>query len=265
MRGARSPAAKLAVSALATVLAATFIPAAHAQQGGTASPIYLGSMMAASGVQPVTDNQIFSHLLLNQLEDRSTGSRNRFRWEGQGWIGTDYDRLWLKSEGNVNRTGTMSDGRQEALYGRAISTYFDLQAGVRTDLDSSRGRTWAALGVQGLAVYWFDLEATVYASDSGHFAARLEGSYDLLITQRLILQPQAELNFYSKDDRGRGVGSGLSSFDTGLRLRYEISRKFAPYVGVTYEERFGHSADFARREGERAHDLRFVFGARIWF
>ena len=165
----------------------------------------------------------------------------------------------------MGKSGRVEDGRHEFLYDRAISPYFDLQAGLRTDLDSGTTRNWAAFGFQGLLPYFFDLEATGYVSDRGHLAARLAVSYDLLITQRLILQPEAELNFYSKADPGRSIGSGLSDIDAGVRLRYEISRKFAPYLGVAYQGKFGQTADFARREGEAAQGVRFAFGIRSWF
>ena len=217
------------------------------------------------GMQPVMDRSIYYHALLDQAEDRWNGRDHSFRYDSQAWAGTDYDKLWLKSEGLVGRAGRFTDGRHELLYDRAISTYFDLQGGVRVDLDDNRTRTWAAFGVQGLSVYFFDVEATGYVSDEGHYAARLKASYDLLLTNRLILQPEAELNFYSKSDPGRGTGSGLSDIDAGLRLRYELSRKFAPYVGVSYSGRFGQSANFARREGEAPHQARFVFGVRTWF
>ncbi len=150
------------------------------------------------------------------------------------------------------------------LYDRAISTYFDLQTGVRIDLDNGRQRTWFALGVQGLAVQFFSVEATAYVSSGGHFAAKLNASYDLPITNRVFLQPQAELNVYTKDDPGQGVGSGLGELDTGVRLRYEITRKFAPYVGAVYTKVFGPTATFSRREGSPVSDLRFVFGIRVW-
>lgn len=217
------------------------------------------------GMPPVMDNTIFYHALLEQAEDRWNGRNHEFRYDGQAWAGTDYDKLWLKSEGLVTSQGRFEDGRHELLYDRAISSYFDLQAGVRVDLDSAKTRTWAAFGVQGLSVYFFDVEATAYVSDSGHYAARLKASYDLLITNRLILQPEAELNFYTKSDPGRRTGSGLSDIDAGLRLRYELSRKFAPYVGVSYSGLFGQSATFARREGESPHQVRFTFGVRTWF
>lgn len=234
--------------------------AAWAQDQARVAPFeYIG------GMQPVMDRSIFYHAMLDQLEDRWNGRNHEFRYDGQAWAGTDYDKLWLKSEGLVTNRGQFSDGQHELLYDRAVSSYFDVQAGVRVDLDDLKTRTWAALGVQGLAAYFFDVEATAYASDNGHFAARLKASYDLLITNRLILQPEAELNFYSKSDPGRRTGSGLSDIDAGLRLRYEFSRKFAPYIGVSYTGRFGQSASYARQEGENPHSVRLALGVRTWF
>jgi copper resistance protein B len=213
---------------------------------------------------PVMDTGIFAHVLLDQLEGRFNGTNTEFRWEGQGWLGTDYNKLWVKSEGTYT-DGALEDSQQQFLYSRAVTTYFDVQAGLRSDLDSRPARNWGALGIQGLAPYFFDLEITGYASSQGHFAAKFEASYDLLITQRLILQPQLELNLYSKADPARLVGAGFSDIDTGLRLRYEISRKFAPYIGVVYEGKFGQTAIFARQAGESTGDFRFVFGVRAWF
>jgi copper resistance protein B len=239
---------------------------AQAQPPADPTPkIILPGMEQGSTIAPVMDNSIFAHVLLDQFEGRIGGGQNGFRWDGQAWIGTDYDKLWLKSEGFARGRGGVEDGRHELLYDRALTTFLDLQAGVRADWDSARGRTWAALGVQGLAPLFFDYEVTGYLSDSGHAALRLAGSYDLLITQRLILQPEIEVNFYSKADPARGIGAGLSEIDTGLRLRYEISRKFAPYVGVVYAGRFGQTARFARQEGEGATAVQFVFGIRSWF
>lgn len=215
---------------------------------------------------PVMDNQIMWHVLFDQLEGRTNGPDNEFRWDGQGWIGTDMNKLWFKSEGFVEN-GKASDGDTEALYDRPIPylRYFDAQAGVRYDLDSDRGRTWGAIGIQGLAPNFFDFEPTFYFSNRGRFAGRLMGSYDLLITQRLILQPEIEMNFYSKRDPSRAIGSGLSDLDTGLRLRYEIGRKFAPYIGVAYTGKFGESTDFTRAGGGIVNDVRFVFGIRVWY
>jgi len=212
------------------------------------------------------EDRIFWHLLFNQLEGRTNGPDNEFRWDGEAWIGTDMNKLWLKSEGFVEN-GRASDGITEALYDRPIPhlRYFDVQAGVRYDLDSNPGRTWGAIGIEGLAPNFFEFEPTFYFSDGGRVAGRVNGSYDILFTNRLILQPQFELNFYSKSDPGRGIGSGLSELDTGLRLRYEISRKFAPYIGVAYSGKFGETADFTRVEGGIVNDVRFLFGIRVWY
>jgi copper resistance protein B len=214
---------------------------------------------------PVMDNRIYTHVLFNQLEGRSNGSGSQLRWDGEGWVGTDMNRLWVKSEGFVNGS-TVSDGDQELLYDRPIPRmrYFDAQVGVREDLDSGPRRTWGAVGIEGLAPHFFEFEPTFYFRDGGNVAGRLEGSYDLLLTQRLVLQPEAELNFYSKDDPGRGTGSGFSDLDTGIRLRYAISRKFAPYVGFAYSGKYGGTASYARQSGEAVSSPTFVFGVRVW-
>lgn len=215
---------------------------------------------------PVDDDTIFGHVLFDQLEGRTNGKDTGLRWEGQAWVGTDYNRIWLKSEGSL-QNGVVDDGLTWIEYSRPIPflRYFDWQAGVRYDLDSAPGRLWGAVGIEGLAPGFFELEATFFFREAGHLAGRLEASYDLLITNRLIVQPQAELNFYSKNDRPRAIGSGFSEIDTGLRLRYEISRKFAPYVGITYTGQFGDTRRFVRDEGELVDDVRFVFGVRVWY
>ncbi len=220
--------------------------------------------MSSAPIGMPMEDMFYVHAVLNQLEGRF-GAGNSFRWSGEAWAGTDSNRLWLKSEGEVNSHGDMQDGQQEIFYDRPITPYFDLQAGLRSDIDSNAGRTWAAFGVQGLAPCFFEVSATAYASDRGHYAAKLEGSTDLLITQRLILQPQIEMNFYTKNDPARGIGSGFADLDTGLRLRYEITRKFAPYIGVTYAGTFGGTADFAHAVGEPTGDLHFTIGVRTWF
>jgi copper resistance protein B len=212
---------------------------------------------------PVMDQHVFYHALLNQLEGRF-GDSKTFRWSGEAWAGTDSHRVWFRSEGKLT-DGLLDDGQHELFYARPISPYFNVLAGGRYDLDSLPGRGWGALGIEGLAPLFFRVGATGYVSGDGHFGAKLEGSYDLLITQRLILQPQIEMNFYTKDDPARHVGAGLAEIDAGLRLRYEITRKFAPYVGVTYEGKFGRTADFIRAEGGPTNQVRFAIGARAWF
>jgi copper resistance protein B len=234
-----------------------------AQATGTDTKSGTGSSPSGLG-EPIDDNSLFAHVLLDELEGRTNGPDTEFRWEGEGWAGNDFNRLWIKSEGFVSRS-KVEDGDHEVFYDRPMTTYFDAQLGMRADLDSGPQRYWGAFGIEGLLPYFFSLSATGYVRDSGHLAGKLEGSYDLLLTQQLILQPQAELNFYSKQDPGRGLGTGLTDIDTGLRIRYEISRKFAPYLGMAYGGVFGKTAHFARAENGIRNDVRFVFGMRAWY
>lgn len=221
---------------------------------------------AAPYGNPIPDNRVYVHGFFDQLEGR-LGNGAYGRWDGQAWIGDDHNRLWFKSEGRYNpaNRGRMEDGDHELLYDRPISPYFDVQAGVRVDLDSSRTRTWAALGIQGLAIGFWNVAATMYASDSGHYALRTNASYDLYLTQRLVLQPQFETNWYTAEDRGRGIGAGLSDIDSGLRLRYDITRKMSPYVGVSYQRWFGGTESLRRQTHDRIEDVRFLVGLRSWF
>lgn len=249
--------AAFAAAALATCLGSP----ANARPSSLTTPGY-----TQYGEPPVEDDTIFYHLLFNQLEGRTNGPRTGFRWDGEAWIGTDANKLWFKSEGFAEQ-GRASDGDSEALYARPIPRlrYFDAQVGIRYDLDSNRGRTWGAIGVSGLAPYWFQFEPTLYFSGEGRFAGRIVGSYDLLITNRLIAQPEFEVNFYSKSDRSREIGSGASGIDTGLRIRYEFSRKIAPYLGFAYTQAFGETATLTRDGGGLVHDPRFIFGMRVWY
>ncbi|MGI9170238.1 MAG: copper resistance protein B [Caulobacteraceae bacterium] len=220
---------------------------------------------AAPFGSPVDDRRIYVHGLFDQLEGRLGGGDDSLRWEGEAWAGTDLNRLWLKSEGEVDGAGRVSEGQQEIFYDRPVSTYFDLQLGARYDLDSGPGRGWAAFGIEGLAPYFIKLSATGYVGDAGRYAAKVMASYDQLLTNRLIAEPEAEVNLYARDDPARRIGSGLSDLDAGLRLRYEITRKFAPYVAVTYEQKFGPTAAFVRAAGERSSDVRFATGVKAWF
>ncbi|MFT8720208.1 copper resistance protein B [Acetobacter sp.] len=216
-----------------------------------------------NGIMPVMDQHAYFHALLEQFEARYSGQGGQFRYDGQGWYGTDYNKLWVKSEGTLGVDGRFRDGDHEILYDRAISRYFDVQTGVRLDIDHGPTRAWGAIGVEGLALYFFDVEGTFYFSDRG-VAGRLQGSYDILITNRLILQPQAELNFYSNADSAREAGRGLSDVDAGLRLRYEWYRKLAPYIGVTYSNALYNGVQRADRAETGSH-FNFIFGIRGWF
>ena len=229
----------------------------------------------------------------------------RGAWDAQGYYGGDYDKLWVKTEGKYvssgrdavgnsggrgaasasgsggrSATGASDSGGRgatgasgsgirdadvEVLWNRVISAWWNLQAGGRQDFGPGQSRTWAAVGIQGLAPQWFETEATVYASDEGRTAARLKAQYDLLLTQRLVLQPFAEANLYGRSDPAHQMGSGLSDLEVSVRLRYEVRREFAPYVGLVWLRRFGGTADLARSAGGNASDLELAAGLRIWF
>ncbi len=205
------------------------------------------------------------YVVFNRLEAVDADEGSAQAWEGQAWIGNDTDRLWLRTEGEREQ-GRTESAQLEALYGRAISPWWDFVVGARHDFrPGPSSQTWAAIGVQGLSPYKFEVSATAYLGESGRTAAAIEAEYELLLTNRLILQPLVELEFNGKDDPARGVGAGLSTAEAGLRLRYEITRQFAPYIGVSWERSFGDTADYRRAHGERAEDTRLVAGVRVWF
>jgi copper resistance protein B len=210
------------------------------------------------------DTAPFGRVLFDQLDWRNAEGKDVFAWDAEAWYGSDYNKLWLKTEGDL-RDGTVEEARTEALWDHLLSRWWNLQAGVRHDFGEGPSRTWAAFGVEGLAPNFFDVEATAYVGDGGRTAARLSAEYDLLLTQRLILQPEAELNLYGKSDPENTIGSGLSDLQLGLRLRYEFRREFAPYLGIVWTRRFGQSADFARTAGEDPSDLQVLAGLRVWF
>ena len=251
-------------------MAAGVLLASNAQAQGK-PPLNDNQLNGASPYgNPIEDDRLYGHVLLDQFEQRlGSGKEPYTRWDAQGWIGNDFHRLWIKSEGRANANadgnGKVGDGKTELLYDRPITPFFDLQAGVRYDLDSKPGRAWGALGVQGLAVGFWNVSATAYVGGNGRLALNTNASYDYYLTQRLVLQPQFETNWYSKEDDARRIGSGLSDIDSGLRLRYEISRKFAPYIGVTYQKWFGNTADIRRSNGSPIKDFRVAVGLRLWF
>ncbi len=220
----------------------------------------MGPMSAAemAEIMAMDDAARFGSLAFDRLEWRE-GS-DAIGWEGTAWYGGDYDKLMLKSEGDWIDDGA-NHTRTELVWDRAIARWWNLQAGVRYDSGEGPSRTWAAFGVEGLAPYWIDMEVTLYVGDAGRTALRFEGSHDMRLTQRLILQPQLEFNLYGKDDMARGLGSGLSDLEAGLRLRYEFRRELAPYVGVHWKQLFGGTADLAAQDSE----TEFVAGLRFWF
>jgi copper resistance protein B len=181
------------------------------------------------------------------------------------WYGTTYDRFVIKAEGDI-ADGTLEESSTDLLWGHAFNAFFDTQLGVRLDqYDEGKDRQWLAFGVQGLAPYWFELDVTAYVGDDGRTSLSAEAEYELLLTQKLILQPRAELNLYGKNDAENGLGSGLSDLAVGLRLRYEFSRQFAPYIGVEWTDTYGDTADYRRAVGQDTSGTQFVAGLRFWF
>lgn len=214
---------------------------------------------------PVSDQMNFAFLFADRLEyqwdDDDVDARV---WDVQGWFGGDYDKFWFKTEGDeVN--GATETAEVQALYARLISPLWHLQAGIRYDARPGPERRFAVLGVQGLAPFWFDVEATAFISEDGDAFARFEAEYDLLLTQRLVLQPRLETNYAFDSVESAGVERGFNDVEFGLRLRYEIKREFAPYIGVHWERQLGDTADLARSRGEDTRSFAVVAGIRVWY
>ncbi|MBB6425759.1 copper resistance protein B [Sphingopyxis sp. JAI128] len=216
-------------------------------------------MMKENGAQQL------GFVSLNLAEYQARKGRDGFRWEGEAWYGGDINRLTLKSEGETVFGEGVENGEVQALYSRAIGPYFNAQAGVRQDFGRGPDRSYATLGFEGLAPYWFEVEGALFLSTKGDLLARVDASYDQRITQRLILQPRVEANFAWQDVPESGIGSGLSDIELGLRLRYEIVREFAPYVGVEWARKVGDTAGFARLAGENPEGTFLVMGIKAWF
>lgn len=217
------------------------------------------AMMAADGAQTI------GFISFNLAEYQARKGRDGYRWDGEAWYGGDIDRLAVKSEGE----GVFGEGIEETetqlLYSRAVGPYFNAQAGIRQDFGPGPDRTYATIGFQGLAPYWFEVEGALFLSTKGDLLGRIEGYYDQRITQKLILQPMAEFNLSAQDVPEIGIGSGLSDVELGLRLRYEIVKEFAPYVGVEWARKVGDTARFARAAGDDANSVSLVAGVRVWF
>ena len=209
--------------------------------------------------------QKIGQVMFNLAEYQFRKGRDGFEWNGQAWYGGDIDRVWLKSEGDGTFGRSVDRAEVQALYSRAIGPYFNLQAGLRYDFKPNPSRVYATVGVEGLAPGFFELEGALFLSNKGELLGRAEGYYDQRITQRLILQPRAELNFAAQSSRETGIGSGLSDAEFGVRLRYDIRREFAPYVGVQYRRAFGDSAKYLRAAGKDPGGWELLTGVRTWF
>lgn len=219
--------------------------------------------------EPINDSKTYSLFLVEKLEYRGQDEADLFNWEIASWVGGDYERLWIKSEGDVGLENGDGEAEVQLLYGKLFSPFWDFQAGVRYDQsfgsEDNQGRAFGAIGVQGLAPYLFEIDAAMFVSQDGDVSARFVTEYQLLLSQRLILQPELETNLAVQTVEEFGVGAGINDIDLGVRLRYEFSRQFAPYVGVNWSRKFGETADLAREEGESVDDLSVVGGMRLMF
>lgn len=204
-------------------------------------------------------------VLVDQLETTMRDGKDGYAWDAQGWYGGDINKLWIKSEGEGTFGESPERAEIQALYSRALDPWFNLQAGVRHDFRPDPERTHLVVGIQGLAPYWFEVDGALFLSNKGDLTARFEAEYDQRLTQKLILQPNIEFDLAVQDVPEIGVGSGLSTGEIGLRLRYEFVPEFAPYVGVKYERKFGDTADFARAVDEEVGGWSFLVGLRTWF
>ena len=231
-----------------------------------ADQVYSAAAMAHSQQHlQMHGGQNFSQVIFNLAEYQIRDGRDAYRWDGSAWYGGDINRLVLKTEGEGNFGRSLERAELQALYARAIGPFTDFQAGIRYDFKPNPSRVYATVGFETLAPGFFDVEGVLFLSSKGDVLGRLEGYYDQRITQRLILQPRVEAEFAAQDVPEDRIGSGLSDLELGLRLRYEVKREFAPYVGVSYERRMGRSARFAREDGEDATSTNLVLGIRTWF
>jgi len=205
-------------------------------------------------------------VVIDRLEAGFGDDDETWLWDVQGWSGGDINRFWWKSEGEGDVHGGLEEAELQALYSRAVTPFWDVQAGVRHDFrPDDEDTTHLVLGVQGLAPYWWEIDAAAFLSTDGDLTARVEAEYDQRLTQRLILQPRLEIDLSASDIPELEIGSGLASVEAGLRLRYEFRKEFAPYVGVEWSRALGDTADYIEARGGAPEDTRFVVGLKAWF
>ncbi len=207
------------------------------------------------------DDPLLTMVNIDQLEKRN-GDEDPFVFEAQAWVGYDLNKIWLKTEAE-RVEGENESVELQLLYSKAISPFWNLQVGARRDFKPEPERNWGVIGFQGIAPYYVEIDTALFVGESGRTALRFEAEYELMLTQRLVLIPEIELNFFGKTDEETETGSGLSNSEVGLRLAYEIRREFAPYIGVNWERKYGTTADFAKDES--TNDTQLVIGVSAWF
>ncbi len=211
----------------------------------------------------VDDDPILTKVM-GEIETRSTVGSNPKVWAVDAWVGKDLEKIWIKTEGE-KLDGKTTEAELQVLYSKAVTPFWDLQYGIKKDFKPTPSRTWGVIAAKGLAPYLLEVDASLFVGESGRTAVRLDLEYEYMFSQKLVLSPEVEVNFFGKNDEATGTGEGLSNIEAGLRLRYELSREFAPYVGVNWGKKYGNTATFANNEGEDVEDAQIVTGIRFWF
>ena len=225
---------------------------------------FIGCVLSTSAFAMGEDVPIVTKVMIDQLETRIIDGDDPLVLEAQAWIGYDLSKLVIKADvEQVN--GVTHELELQALYSRAVDPYWDFQIGLRQDQKPAPNKNWLAIGFQGVAPYWFEIDTSLFIGEKDQVALRFAAEYEWMITQRWVLSPEFEFNIYSKDEETRGIGTGLADSQLGLRLRYEIKREFAPYIGINWNNKYGNTATFAKAEGEKVSSTQVVVGVRAWF
>ena len=231
--------------------------------------LFLLMALFMAGADPVLadgrSDPLIHKIMIDEFEARDAEGNTVLALDGQGWIGKDLQKVWFKA-GLEKTGGEMEDLTFQALYSRAILPYWDVQIGLRQDFHPTPHRNWAVLGLQGLAPWFFEVDVALFIDEGGRIAMRFEAEYELMLTQKWIITPDIQADFYGQDDADLGVDAGLSDMELGLRLRYEIRRELAPYIGVNWNKRLAVTgAGFADNEGKETDDVQWVAGIRVWW
>lgn len=241
----------------------------HAAAPAASIPVSDGSMaedvpMPFPGAMHMDDDPVLSKLMINALEYRfGDNNENSLALDAEAWVGKDLNKLWLKAD-IESEDGEIAEAELQALYSRAIAPFWDFQVGVRKDFEPV-SREWAVLGLKGTAPYQLDVDASLFFGKGGQVGARLNTEYELMLSQKTSLVPELGANFYTKDDQEAGIGSGLSDLDISLRLKHELKREFAPYIGINWSKSFGNKADMLKQSGEKTSDTQLALGVEAWF
>lgn len=226
--------------------------------------LIVGALPAVTFAAGLSDDPLLTYFKADKFELRDTNEGSAFVWELDAWLGKDLNKLWIKS-GGERVSGETESNEIDLLYSMGVSSFWDFQMGLRHEFNPDSSENSLGVGFMGVAPYLFEVDANLFVNDDDLFNARLDAEYEYMFSQQLVLIPNLEVNLYSDDDEARGIGSGLSNVELGLRLHYEIIREISPYIGINYEKKFGNSADIFSDAGEDVSDTQVVAGASFWF